>query len=168
VPSKRRIISADLLLALAVATLIWGCSEQRLPPAPAETAKAATDPEFTADLKRAETGDASAQSKLGARYYFGEGVPKDAVKAMQWYQKAAAQGDIYAQVNLGVMYMGGEGVPKDAVLAYAWSSLGAGGGNATAVKNRNLYESQLTPAEKSEGQRLSSGWKKGQILARKG
>ena len=53
----------------------------------------------------------------------GGGVPKDATKAVEWYQKAAAQGHAGAQRNLGVMYEHGEGVPKDWVRAYAWYNL---------------------------------------------
>jgi len=45
-------------------------------------------------------------------YEKGEGVPKGAAKAVEWYRKAAEQGDANGQNNLGRMYDAGEGVPK--------------------------------------------------------
>jgi uncharacterized protein len=46
-------------------------------------------------------------------YRIGDGVPKNATKAAEWFKKAAAQGDADAQFNLGVMYNTGEGVSRD-------------------------------------------------------
>jgi TPR repeat protein len=46
-------------------------------------------------------------------YKNGEGVPKDFIKAAEWYKKAADQGHTVAQMNLGNCYKFGEGVPKD-------------------------------------------------------
>ncbi len=43
----------------------------------------------------------------------GEGVPKDATKAVEWWEKAAAQGNVDAQHRLGVAYLKGEGVTGD-------------------------------------------------------
>lgn len=60
--------------------------------------------------KEAEAGDAKAQYDLGRMYEGGEGVPKDAAKAVEWLQKAAAQGHADAQALLGRMYARGEGV----------------------------------------------------------
>ena len=69
--------------------------------------------------KKAEAGDALAQSNLGVAYHNGEGVPEDDAEAVKWYRKAAEQGDAIAQTNLGFMYLLGEGVPEDSVAAYA-------------------------------------------------
>ena len=41
-------------------------------------------------------------------YENGEGVRKDADKAVEWYRKAAAQGHASAQHSLGVCYTNGE------------------------------------------------------------
>ncbi len=111
-------------------------------------------------------GHAGAQFNLGWMYDQGEGVPKDAAKAVEWYQKAAAQGDANAQYNLGLMYDRGEGVPTDLVLAYTWLNLAAAGGDEDATKMRSTAETLLSKSELAEAQRLSSGWKKDQILAR--
>jgi TPR repeat protein len=115
--------------------------------------------------KAAAQGFDEAEDYLGFIYLNGNGVPKDAVKALEWYQKAAAQGNTSAQVSLGYMYANGIGVPKDMVLSYAWSNLAAIG-NETAVKNRNAFESMMTQSDIAEAQRLSSSWKKGQLLVR--
>ncbi len=118
--------------------------------------------------KAAAWGDEKAQFNLGWAYAKGEGVPENSVKAVEWFQKAAAQGHSEAQVILGVAYAAGEGVSTDFVLAYAWENIAAASGHGRAVKIRGGLESKLSSADKAEGQRLSSNWKKGQILAREG
>ena len=96
----------------------------------------------TAALVRLTTlalsGDAAAQFWLGNMYRRGEGVPKDAVQAVNWYRKAAEQGDAAAQFNLGNMYGRGEGVPKDAVQAVNWYRKAAEQGDASAQYNLGL------------------------------
>jgi len=114
--------------------------------------------------KAVAQGNSPAQFNLGVMYHSGEGVPKDAAKAVEWYQKAATQGNAFAQGNLGVMYARGEGVPEDELRAYIWSNLAAAQGNETAKKNRDIYEAQMTPDQRAEGQRLSSNWKKGDTM----
>ncbi|MFA5924059.1 MAG: tetratricopeptide repeat-containing serine protease family protein [Methylococcaceae bacterium] len=114
--------------------------------------------------KAAEQGNAKAQVNLGVMYKNGEGLPKNAVKAVEWFQKAAAQGEVIAQVSLGMMYAKGEGVRKDRVRAYAWLNLAAAQGLALAHSSRDWLEKKLTDAERTEGQRLASNWKKGDAL----
>jgi len=116
--------------------------------------------------KAAVQGIADAQAKLGVMYDTGEGVPKDAVKAVAWYQKAAVQGIADAQLILGVKYSEGEGVSKNMVIAYAWLNLAVAQGDAgaNAKKFRDALEEILTPAQRAEGQRLASNWKKGDTL----
>ena len=114
--------------------------------------------------KAAAHGNADAQFSLGVLYANGEGVPKDVAKAVEWYQKAAAQGNADAQSKLSVMYYSGEGAPKDVIRAYAWINLAAAQGHERASKLRSLLEKIMTPAQIAEGQRLASGWKKGDTL----
>ena len=125
-------------------------------------------------LKAAEQGNSSAQSKVAGRYSQGWGVPKDEAKAAEWYLKAAAQGDADSQSDVGNAYRFGSGVQKDFVLAYAWINLAASSGDkyaaaiftSSADKDRRSLEHSMAPADLAEAQRLSSGWKKGQILVR--
>jgi hypothetical protein len=82
--------------------------------------------------KDAEQGNAPAQFNLGWMHEYGEGVPKDSAKAVEWYRKAAEQGHAKAQSNLGVMYAKGDGVPKDSAKAVQWWRKAAEQGYAAA------------------------------------
>ena len=54
-------------------------------------------------LRSAEGGSASAQNMLGAKYYLGDGVPKDFKKAYVWYKLAANQGDTAAKKFVSII-----------------------------------------------------------------
>ncbi len=82
---------------------------------------------------KAEGGDAEAQYLLGARYAYGEGLPKDHRVAVKWFQKAADQGHAKAQFFLGSAYASGEGVTKDQVEAVKWYRKAAEKGLAPAL-----------------------------------
>jgi TPR repeat protein len=114
----------------------------------------------------AAQGHPGAQNNLGVIYAEGSFVGKDAVAATAWWKKAAAQGYADAQYNLGVMYRDGEGIPADQVLAYAWFNLAAASGHGLAIENGGIADRVLSQKEFSEAQRLASGWKNGQVLAR--
>ncbi|MFN2109311.1 MAG: tetratricopeptide repeat protein, partial [Anaerolineae bacterium] len=75
--------------------------------------------------KLAESGDAKAQSILGQMYATGDGVPENAAKAAEWFEKAAAQGDVEEQTVLGMMYRNDNGVPKNAATSAAGDSKSA-------------------------------------------
>lgn len=111
----------------------------------------------------AEQGDADAQVFLGIMYSKGQGVPKDYRKALKWYRKAAEQGHASAQYNLGIMYGNSKGVPKDYVQAHKWFSLTAsrsqGQDHEHSVKNRDVIEKRMTPAQVAEAQKLAREWK---------
>src|SRR5436309_4023512 len=109
-----------LIFALMLAVLVGACGESTAPSSSKNEAASTTEQSFVESKKRADSGAADAQVNLGLMYAKGEGVPKDAAKAVEWYQKAAAQGDAQAQVRLGRMYAKGEGGPKDAAKAVEW------------------------------------------------
>lgn len=113
--------------------------------------------------KGAAQGEAYAQANLGLAYSRGEGVPKDATKAVEWWQKAAAQGSADAQNHLGSAYNDGVGVSRDVVVGYAWANIAAVRGDKTL---RDEIERYLTPAQRAEGQRLATNWKKGESINR--
>jgi TPR repeat protein len=50
---------------------------------------------------------------LGRMEYAGEGVERDFIKALQWYQQAADAGHIHSNYCIAKMFYGGEGVPQD-------------------------------------------------------
>jgi hypothetical protein len=93
---------------------------------------------FTGFKKLAEKGDASAQSMIGVMYRDGEGIPKDAQKAVFWFRKAAEQGEVLSQFELGHMYANGQGVPEDDHQAAAWYRKAAEQGYPGAQINLGL------------------------------
>ena len=115
-------------------------------------------------LPLAEQGDAAAQFYLGFMYETGQGVAQDDAEAVKWYRRAAEQGDADAQNNLGLMYEYGEGVAQDYVQAHMWYSLAAsrlpsGDERDETVKNRDIVEKRMTPAQVAEAQKLAREWK---------
>ena len=84
--------------------------------------------------RRAEAGDAEAQTALGDAYYWGqEGFSQDHIQAALWFRKAAEQGEAYSQDSLGWMYAQGEGgLPRDLDEAVRWYTRSAEQGFAVA------------------------------------
>ncbi|MDA8258986.1 MAG: tetratricopeptide repeat-containing serine protease family protein [Betaproteobacteria bacterium] len=133
-----------LALGMAVA-LIAGCSDSVNTGKPKKIVdpwENIDEPDFLSLKRRAEAGDASAQSALGLRYSEGKGVAKDPAQAVAWWRKAAEQGEANAQFNLGVMYYQGTGVPKDAAQALAWYRKAAEQGDADAQNNLGVMYDQ--------------------------
>jgi len=79
-------------------------------------------------------------------YSTGQGVPKDAAKAVHWYRKAAEQGSASAQSNLGNVYEYGLGVLKDVVLAHMWFNIASANGAQEAGKWRDSLERKMSRA----------------------
>ncbi len=101
----------------------------KVPPASAPTPSPANPAEaaalagpLAATLAAANRGDSTAQNQLGVKYAQGEdGLPRDDVKAVEWYRKAANQGLPKAQTNLGDMYFFGRGGLSQSYLdALSW------------------------------------------------
>ncbi|MGQ0657676.1 MAG: SPOR domain-containing protein [Chromatiales bacterium] len=78
----------------------------------------------------ANQGDAAAQVTLGIMYDYGQGVPEDDAKALDWYSKAALHGTSNLQHNLGVKYFEGVDVPRDYRQAENWWRMAADSGFA--------------------------------------
>ena len=87
---------------------------------------------LTQAVAAAEAGYAAAQWVAGMLYEWGEGIPSDPVRALEWYRKAVGQGFAPAMAALGDIYQNGNGVPRDlqrAARLYLKSALaGYGGG----------------------------------------
>ncbi len=66
---------------------------------------------------------------LGQRYEHGEGVPRDVVRAVQYYCHAAELGSNPARFRLGWLYAGGGLLPRDDGLAAAWLRPAAAAGD---------------------------------------
>ena len=108
----------------------------------AQTANPERTSDYSALIKKAETGDAVAQHYLGMMYLFGKGAPQDFAKAFEWVQKAAMQGNAPAQTTLGWAYMSSEfGLLPDYQLAMEWNLKAAKQGFGRGTENVGLlYE----------------------------
>jgi TPR repeat protein len=114
-------------LLLATSLFFAACSDGDKAPIAAQIT-----PEQTPDYKLAVAGDAKAQYRLAVMYDTGKGAPKDATKAVEWYEKSATQGNAQAQGNLAVKYYNGDGVPKNATKAVEWYLKAATQGDAAS------------------------------------
>ena len=106
--------------------------------------------------KAAEQGFHIAQGELGLMYEYGEGVPSNYKTAVKWYSRAAEQGNSNSQANLGVMYANGTGVLTDYQRAYMWFNLANYNGSEQGGKNKDRIAKQMTPADISKAQDMSS------------
>ena len=104
----------------------------------------------------AKQGHASAQFNLGNKYNNGEGVPENDKTAVKWLTLAAEQGHAKAQTNLGLMYDNGSGVLTDTKRAYMWWNLANYNGNKIAGENKDIIAKDMTPADISKAQDMSS------------
>ena len=104
----------------------------------------------------AEQGDPKAQLMLAEIYFDGLGVPQDHHEAVKWTRKAAEQGFDSAQHSLGRMYSEGIALPRDRIHGYAWLTLAAHGGNSTARKDCDELAKNMSAAEITAAERLSS------------
>jgi len=71
----------------------------------------------------AKGGNTGLAVNVADMYEFGQKLPQDYAKAVEWYQIAAEQGDGYAQYQVGRAYTRGMGVQIDRVQAYKWLTL---------------------------------------------
>ena len=87
-------------------------------------------------VKKAESGDATAQWHLGVAYENGmNGVAEDYKEALKWYTKSAEQGNASAQELLGSRYSMGSIVGKDEKEAVKWYTKSAEQGKASAQRS---------------------------------
>lgn len=89
----------------------------------------------------AEQGDVRAQNTLGRMYSLGQGGPRDARGAAEWFLKAARQGSAEAQGMLGYAYLVGDGAPQNNDKAYEWTRKAAEQGNVVAQYNLAVMHS---------------------------
>lgn len=103
--------------------------------------------------KAVEKGSHEAEFKLGACYFYGRGVPKDAREAVRLYGLAAKGGVAEAQYNLSVCYGRGEGVERNDEEMLKWLKLAEEQNLPIAqhfLGNLNLH-GQALPQNKQRG-----------------
>ena len=90
--------------------------------------------------QKAEKGLAEAQWQMGVRYENGDGVKKNAMRAIAMYKKAAEQKHRRACEKLSNLYEEGRMVKKDAVLAAKYKAWSLGGDGETAASQARERE----------------------------
>ena len=75
---------------------------------------------FQCFLKSAERGNAQAQFTVGKAYEEGDGVARNAVEAVKWYEKSSRTFVNAAEALARIYEEGRDGVPKDSVKAACW------------------------------------------------
>ena len=63
------------------------------------------------------------------------GLPKNAEKALEYYQLAAAHGNALAMHNIGDLYRQGKGVPHNGAAAFEWYQKAAQAGHAIGLED---------------------------------
>ena len=127
--------------------------------------KAQNAPSVDSVKQKAEAGDAMAQAQYASMLQFGQGVEKNEVEALKWYQKAAEAGNAYAQANMGVFCQtGGGGMAKDISKAAEWFEKAANQGNTHAqfylarlYENGNGVEKNINKAAELYGKAANGG-----------
>lgn len=82
----------------------------------------------------AKSAKASALRVEAAQYEHGDGVDRDAEKAVLLYCEASRLGDVVAQYNLGWMYANGRGIARDDATAAWFFSMAAKQGDPLAER----------------------------------
>jgi TPR repeat protein len=84
--------------------------------------------------RAADAGSSEGAHRLAIVYAQGlAGTPRDEVRALNLFHKAASAGHTRAQINLGILYLRGLGVPRDLVNARAWLEKAAASGDPQAL-----------------------------------
>lgn len=134
---SRKTLSPLRILIVAACVLTYQCNislaaASQIASTPKRISYFPADDNLQRLTRKAESGDASAQSMLGLLYAKGLSVPRDLKKAVSLYEKASARGSATAQFRLAVLYENGNGVAKDLNKAVELYEKSAAGGYAIA------------------------------------
>lgn len=111
-------------------------------PRPSGSVAVTDDDDSTkAFLRKATSGSAEDQFRVGVMYEQGKDVPRNDTMAFRWYRKAAVQGLSEAQYKVALMYRTGTGTVKSSYQAAHWFQTAAEQGHPKAqVKLGQLYQ----------------------------
>lgn len=108
----------------------------------------------------ARSGNADAEELIGVMYAMGLGVPRDDVRAFEWYLRAAMKGHPGAQSGVGWYFEVGRGLPApDLVRAYMWYTLSAIGGDPDAAISLDEVAKKMTAEEIAKAHTLVADYK---------
>lgn len=105
-------------------------------------------------LPAARSGNADAEELIGIMYAMGLGVPKDDVRAFEWYLRSAMKGHPGAQSGIGWYYEIGRGVAQDLTRAYMWYGLSMIGGDPDAAISIEEVTRKMSADEIAHAQQL--------------
>ncbi|MGI9521475.1 MAG: tetratricopeptide repeat protein [Hyphomicrobiaceae bacterium] len=96
----------------------------------------------------AQSGNADAEELIGVLYAMGLGVPRDDVRAFEWYLRASMKAHPGAQSGVGWYYEVGRGMPSpDLMRAYMWYTLSAIGGDPDAAVSQEEVGKKMSKAQ---------------------
>lgn len=108
----------------------------------------------------ARSGNADAEELIGVMYALGLGVPRDDVRAFEWYLRSSMKGHPGAQSGVGWYYEVGRGMPApDLVRAYMWYTLSAIGGDPDAAISLEEVVKKMTAEEIEKAHTLVDDYK---------
>ena len=108
----------------------------------------------------ARSGNADAEELIGVMYAMGLGVPRDDVRAFEWYLRSSMKGHPGAQSGVGWYYEVGRGMPTpDLVRAYMWYTLSAIGGDPDAAISLEEVVKKMTAEEIEKAHTLVDDYK---------
>ncbi|WP_458325765.1 tetratricopeptide repeat protein [Roseobacter sp. A03A-229] len=108
----------------------------------------------------ARSGNADAEELIGVMYAMGLGLPRDDIRAFEWYLRSAMKGHPGAQSGVGWYYEVGRGMPApDLVRAYMWYTLSAIGGDPDAAISLEEVVKKMTRAEIEKAHELVADYK---------
>ena len=111
-------------------------------------------------LPAARSGNADAEELIGVMYAMGLGVPRDDVRAFEWYLRSALKGHPGAQSGVGWYYEVGRGMPApDLVRAYMWYVLSAIGGDPDAAISQEEVVKKMTAEQIEQAHVLVDDYK---------
>ena len=96
------------------------------------------------------------------KYYKGQGITKDHIKAIYWLTKSAEQGHPDAQVFTGMMYANGHGVNQDYTTACMWFNISTYSSDPEASElGSGLVQSLsplMTPEQMAVAEQMAKDW----------
>jgi hypothetical protein len=117
----------------------------------------------------AKLGHPVAEWLMGNIYFFGQGVPRNFVRAREMFEQAAEQGYFPAFAPTAQMHEQGLGTPPDPSKAYLWYNVAAAQlpdsiERTDMIKRREAVADQLTPAQIEAAQKRANNFKPKQIV----
>jgi len=117
----------------------------------------------------AKLGHPVAEWLMGNIYFFGQGVPRNFVRAREMFESSAEQGYFPAFAPTAQMHEQGLGTPPDPSKAYLWYNVAAAqlpdsAERTDMIKRRETVAAQLTPAQIEAAQKRANNFKPKQVV----